>query len=56
MSVKQVYFKKNLSDRASKDLDGSYVNLDFYSRLIEEDCDGYWKDEHGKRHFLFSFR
>lgn len=56
MTIKQVYFKKKLSDRASKDLDGSYVNLDFYSRIIEEDCDGYWKDGHGKRHFLFSFR
>ena len=35
MTIKQVYFKKKLSDRASKDLDGSYVNLDFYSRIIE---------------------
>ena len=56
MSIKQVYFKKKLSDRNSKDLDGSYIDVDFYHRIIESDCDGFWKDDLGKRHFLFSFR
>jgi hypothetical protein len=56
MSVKQLYFKKKLTDKDSKELDGSYVDLSFYSKIIETDCDGYWRDIHGKRHFLFSFR
>jgi hypothetical protein len=54
--IKKIIFEKKISDKESKELEGIYIDKSFYNTIIEEDCDGFWKDEKGIKHFIFSFR
>ena len=48
--VKQLYFRKQISDKDMSSFNGRYFDESHYSDIIDEDCDGY--DEDGNLLFL----
>lgn len=54
--VKQLFLKPVFSEKHMKTKEGEYFDRQFYTKVIDEDCDCYAYDENNKKVLLFKLR